>query len=173
MASCNSLGLIYITVFVWASMHKFHIHWSQINSMNDLPKKIRRQNITRREILTAKKIIIRRQNITRREIKYWRPKKIKKKKIRRQNITRREILTAKKKKAKKKFGKKKFPSAMTLMSHYSIHDLKSKTRNRPSLLTSRRCLMTSPWRRAANENEVFKSRLTSRNSTIMMLDKAE
>jgi hypothetical protein len=56
-----------------------------------------------------------------------------------------------KKKAKKKFGKKKFPSAMTLMSHYSIHDLKSKTGNRPSLLTSRRCLMTSPWRRAANE----------------------
>ena len=36
MASCNSLGLIYITVFVWASMHKFKIQWSQINSMNDL-----------------------------------------------------------------------------------------------------------------------------------------
>ena len=26
MASCNSLGLIYITVFVWASKHKFQIH---------------------------------------------------------------------------------------------------------------------------------------------------
>ena len=38
MASCNSLGLIYITVFVLASWYKFDLYWSQIKTAQLLNK---------------------------------------------------------------------------------------------------------------------------------------